>query len=123
MVNGARDKELQSFLNADARPVTIIKAILPKMRLDSLCILNAGNEICAGRLSAQGASDASQFGYHHNRARSRGCRERRRGEAGFVHRQVDATDISRPKWSVALRLAGFDRTGQIFNPERRLRAG
>jgi len=27
MVNGAPDKELQSFLNIDVRPVTIIKAI------------------------------------------------------------------------------------------------
>jgi L,D-transpeptidase catalytic domain len=35
MVNGAPDEELQSFLNIGSRLVTIIKAILPKMRLTS----------------------------------------------------------------------------------------
>jgi hypothetical protein len=36
------DKELQLFLNADTLLVTIIKAVLPKMRLDLLCIWNPG---------------------------------------------------------------------------------
>jgi hypothetical protein len=40
MVNVALDKRLQWFLNTDAHRTTIIKAVLPKMRPDFVCILN-----------------------------------------------------------------------------------
>jgi len=113
MVNGAPDKELQSFLNS-MWPGNHNKGNLATMRLDLFGILTI--RAFAGRLSAQGARDASQSAITINRARRRGRRRRRRSEAGLVRRQVDAADIGHPKMAGCSTFGGFDRQDRFSTP-------